>query len=121
MVECLLSQCHGPTTTVLLRHKSGHSRRNRIQEQLRFCNHASLPRSTYQSGLSLSGRPNNIRHIYNLDMGWRNASRSVFPNANIHDERRTHTRKAWLVTPHRNLSFVPPGCAKGPAYWILCS
>ncbi|GFX48009.1 hypothetical protein TNCV_4113441 [Trichonephila clavipes] len=44
--------------------KSGHSRRNRIQEQLRFCNHASLPRSTYQSGHSLSGRPKNIRpHI----------------------------------------------------------
>ncbi|GFV75881.1 hypothetical protein TNCV_1454781 [Trichonephila clavipes] len=44
--------------------KSGHSRRNRIQEQLRFCNHASLPRSTYQSGHSLSSRPNHIRvHI----------------------------------------------------------
>ncbi|GFX52297.1 putative RNA-directed DNA polymerase from transposon X-element, partial [Trichonephila clavipes] len=35
-------QCYSDT--------SGHSRRNRIQEQLSSCNHAFLPRSIYQSG-----------------------------------------------------------------------
>ncbi|GFX17841.1 hypothetical protein TNCV_2292901 [Trichonephila clavipes] len=46
-------QCYSDT--------SGHSRRNRIQEQLSSCNHAFLPRSIYQSGHSLPGRPNYIR------------------------------------------------------------
>ncbi|GFY30571.1 DUF4817 domain-containing protein [Trichonephila clavipes] len=32
-----------------------------MQEKLRFCSHASLPRSTNQSGHSLPGRPTHIR------------------------------------------------------------
>ncbi|GFY27119.1 integrase catalytic domain-containing protein [Trichonephila clavipes] len=40
---------------------SGLFRRNRIQEKLRFCSHAFLPRSTNQSGHSLPGRPTHIR------------------------------------------------------------
>ncbi|GFU03860.1 hypothetical protein TNCV_1718311 [Trichonephila clavipes] len=32
-----------------------------MQENLRFCSHASLPRSTNQSGHSLPGRPTHIR------------------------------------------------------------
>ncbi|GFU15168.1 hypothetical protein TNCV_4664131 [Trichonephila clavipes] len=64
-IECLLSQC------VCVRaidqpqqchsDNSGLSRRNRIQEKLRFCSHAFLPRSTNQSGHSLPGRPTHIR------------------------------------------------------------
>ncbi|GFT09638.1 hypothetical protein TNCV_4948061 [Trichonephila clavipes] len=46
-------QCHSDN--------SGLSRRNRIQEKLRFCSHAFLPRSTNQSGHSLPGRPTHIR------------------------------------------------------------
>ncbi|GFU10753.1 transposable element Tcb1 transposase [Trichonephila clavipes] len=40
---------------------SGLYRRNRMQEKLRFCSHAFLPRSTNQSGHSLPGRPTHIR------------------------------------------------------------
>ncbi|GFV63828.1 hypothetical protein TNCV_2278321 [Trichonephila clavipes] len=32
-----------------------------MQENLRFCSHASLPRSNNQSGHSLPGRPTHIR------------------------------------------------------------
>ncbi|GFY33983.1 hypothetical protein TNCV_4596911 [Trichonephila clavipes] len=32
-----------------------------MQENLSFCSHASLPRSTNQSGHSLPGRPTHIR------------------------------------------------------------
>ncbi|GFS60370.1 hypothetical protein TNCV_2828041 [Trichonephila clavipes] len=32
-----------------------------MQEKLRFCSHAFLPRSTNQSGHSLPGRPTHIR------------------------------------------------------------
>ncbi|GFW74249.1 hypothetical protein TNCV_2524531 [Trichonephila clavipes] len=56
ILECAIDQpqqCYSDT--------SGLSRRNRIQEQLSSCNHAFLPRSIYQSGHTLPGRPNHIR------------------------------------------------------------
>ncbi|GFU79666.1 hypothetical protein TNCV_4484981 [Trichonephila clavipes] len=58
--------------------KSGHSRRNRIQEN--NSDSVTTPpchdRPTNQDTLSQAG-PITSGHIYNLDMGWRNASRSV--------------------------------------------
>ncbi|GFV53377.1 hypothetical protein TNCV_4502581 [Trichonephila clavipes] len=58
----------------------GHSRRNRRDEQLRFSSHAFLPRPNNlrpnQDTLTQTG-PSTSGHIDNLDMGWRNASRSV--------------------------------------------
>ncbi|GFU74026.1 hypothetical protein TNCV_1641521 [Trichonephila clavipes] len=57
---------------------SGHSRRNCIEEQLRSCNHAFSchVRSTNKDTLSQAGPPTS-GHINSLDMGWRNASRSI--------------------------------------------
>ncbi|GFY33826.1 hypothetical protein TNCV_4595381 [Trichonephila clavipes] len=102
--------------------KSGHSRRNRIQEQLRFCNHASLPRSTYQSGHSLSGRPNNIRpHIQSRHgMEKRFAFRfpetpSILTKANAYSKRF-----GWCLLAEMLFFCTTRLRAKGPPCWILC-
>ncbi|GFV17416.1 hypothetical protein TNCV_2901281 [Trichonephila clavipes] len=68
----------------------------------RFCNHAPChDRPTNQDTLSQAG-PITSGHIYNLDMGWRNVSRSVSqrrPAPSIHDEGERILEKVWLVSP----------------------
>ncbi|GFT37301.1 hypothetical protein TNCV_1127261 [Trichonephila clavipes] len=51
----------------------GHSRRSRRDEQLRFNSHVL---TTNQDSLTETG-PSTSGHIDNLDMGWRNAARSI--------------------------------------------
>ncbi|GFT98286.1 hypothetical protein TNCV_2903831 [Trichonephila clavipes] len=95
--------------------KSGHSRRKRIQEQLKFCNHASLPRSTYQSGHSLSGRPNHIRPHIQSRHGMEERFAFRFPETPSIQHPMTKAnayskRFGWCLLAEM-LSFAPPGCA----------
>ncbi|GFW29508.1 hypothetical protein TNCV_744501 [Trichonephila clavipes] len=103
---------------------SGLFRRNRIQEKLRFCSHAFLPRSTNQSGHSLPGRPTHIRPhtLSRYGMEERFAFRfPVMPSIIIHDEGERILEKAWLVSPRRDVVFCTTRLrAKGPPCWILC-
>ncbi|GFU32052.1 hypothetical protein TNCV_756531 [Trichonephila clavipes] len=69
-------QCYSDT--------SGHSRRNRIQEQLSSCNHAFLPRFDLPIRALYQADPITSGHIYKLDMGWRKRFAFRFPETPQH-------------------------------------
>ncbi|GFU96122.1 retrotransposable element Tf2 protein type 1 [Trichonephila clavipes] len=82
------------------RHYSGLSRRNRIQEKLRFCSHAFLPRLTNQSGHSLPGRPTHIRPHTLSRYGMEERFAFRFPvTPSISDEGERILERTWLVSP----------------------
>ncbi|GFV74416.1 hypothetical protein TNCV_5128581 [Trichonephila clavipes] len=92
---------------------SGLFRQNRMQENLRFCSHASLPRSTNQSGHSLPGRPTHIRPhtLSRYGMEERFAFRfPVTPSIIMTKANAYSKRLSWCLLAEM-LSFVPPGCA----------
>ncbi|GFX48371.1 hypothetical protein TNCV_4613681 [Trichonephila clavipes] len=76
-IECLLSQCHGPTTAKPFRHHIDFPAKTVWKKILDLV--ATPPchlRSTNKDTLTQAG-PFTQGLNYKLDMGWRNASRSI--------------------------------------------
>ncbi|GFW18367.1 hypothetical protein TNCV_1183951 [Trichonephila clavipes] len=76
-IECLLSQCHRPITAGPFRHlqeipAETEGKNNSVPVTTPPCHVRTTNQDTlYQAGPLTSG------HIYILDKGWRNASRSI--------------------------------------------